>query len=128
MHVKNIAECSGTGQKYCRMLQWSILQYFRPALSYHLSFRTLFCLFLSGRLRPTSPYSKSAVQSHLTVLSSAALIICFASSLNKAFFIEPVCPLNCLGSEIRQMSRDMLFPTMWYFDMCRLRRACAASC
>ena len=25
------------GQKYCRMLQESILQYFRPSLSYHLS-------------------------------------------------------------------------------------------
>ena len=24
------------------------------------------------------------------------------------------------------MSHDMLFPTMWYFDKCRLRRACAA--
>ena len=40
-----------TGQKYCRMLQESILQYFRPALSYHLSLRPLFCLFLRGRLR-----------------------------------------------------------------------------
>ena len=39
------------GQKYCRMLQESILQYFRPSLSYHLSLRPLFCLFLSGRLR-----------------------------------------------------------------------------
>ena len=27
------------GQKYCRMLQESILQYFQPALSYHLSLR-----------------------------------------------------------------------------------------
>ena len=41
------------GQKYCRMLQgegeWSILQYFRHSLSYHLSLlRSLFCLF-SGR-------------------------------------------------------------------------------
>ena len=36
------------GQKYCRMLQESILQYFRPSLSYHLSLRPLFCLFLSG--------------------------------------------------------------------------------
>ena len=26
------------------------------------------------------------------------------------------------------LSRDMWFPTMWYFHMCRLRRACAASC
>ena len=32
------------GRKYCRMLQESILQYFRPALSYHLSLRPLFCL------------------------------------------------------------------------------------
>ena len=27
----------------------SILQYFRPSLRYHLSLRSLFCLFLSGR-------------------------------------------------------------------------------
>ena len=26
------------GQKYCRMLQESILQYFGPSVSYHLSF------------------------------------------------------------------------------------------
>ena len=39
------------GRKYCRMLQESILQYFRPSLSYHLSLRPLFCLFLSGHLR-----------------------------------------------------------------------------
>ena len=39
------------GQKYCGMLQESILQYFRPLLSYHLPLRPLFYLFLSGRLR-----------------------------------------------------------------------------
>ena len=39
------------GQKYCRMLQESILQYFRPSLSYYLSLRPLFCLFLSDCLR-----------------------------------------------------------------------------
>ena len=33
------------------MLQESILQYFRPSISYHLSLRPLFSLFLSGRLR-----------------------------------------------------------------------------
>ena len=38
-------------QKYCRMLQESILQYFQHSLSYYLSFRPLFCLFLSGHLR-----------------------------------------------------------------------------
>ena len=31
------------GQKSCRTLQESILQYFRPSLSYHLSLRPLFC-------------------------------------------------------------------------------------
>ena len=41
MQVKSIAECS----------EGSILQYFQPSLSYHLSLRSLFCLFLSGRLR-----------------------------------------------------------------------------
>ena len=44
------------GQKYCRMLKsiaecskGSILQYFWPALSCHLSLRSLFCLFSSDR-------------------------------------------------------------------------------
>ena len=41
MQVKSIAECS----------KGSILQYFRPSLRNHLSLRSLFCLFLSGRLR-----------------------------------------------------------------------------
>ena len=36
------------GQKYCRI---RLLQYFRPSLSHHLSLRSLFCQFLSGRLR-----------------------------------------------------------------------------
>ena len=39
MQVKSIAECS----------KGSILQYFRASFSYHLSLRSLFCLFLSGR-------------------------------------------------------------------------------
>ena len=44
MQVKSIAECS---KRAFWMLQESILQYFRPSLSYHLSLRPLFCLFLS---------------------------------------------------------------------------------
>ena len=46
MQVKSIAECS----------KESILQYFRPSLSYHLSLRSLFCLFLSGRFRQVLLY------------------------------------------------------------------------
>ena len=46
------------GQKYCRMLQESILQYFRPSLSYHLSLTPLFCLFLSGHFRQDLLYTE----------------------------------------------------------------------
>ena len=41
MQVKSIAKCS----------PWSILQYFRPTLSCHVSLRSLFCLLFSGPLR-----------------------------------------------------------------------------
>ena len=46
MQVEVIAECS----------KRSILQYFRLSLSYHLSSRSLFCLFLIGRLRQVLLY------------------------------------------------------------------------
>ena len=46
MQVKSIAEWSNR----------SILQYFRPSLSYHLSLRCLFCPFLSGSLRQVLLY------------------------------------------------------------------------
>ena len=41
MQVKSVAQCSNG----------SILQYFRPSLSYHYPLRSLFCLLLSGHLR-----------------------------------------------------------------------------
>ena len=52
MQVKNIAECS----------KGSILQYFRPSLSYHLSLRTLFCLYMSGRFAQVLLYMHSLRQ------------------------------------------------------------------
>ena len=36
---------------YCRILQENIMHYIRHSLSFHLSSRSLFCLFLSGRLK-----------------------------------------------------------------------------
>ena len=50
MQVKSIAECR------------SILQYFRPSLSYHLSLRSLFCLFLSGCFTQVLLYFQSVRQ------------------------------------------------------------------
>ena len=46
MQVKSIAKCS----------KGSILQCFRPSLSYHFPLRPLFCLFLSGSLRQVLLY------------------------------------------------------------------------
>ena len=85
MEVKSIAECSNIHSqkdpkfvfkiKYCLMeakedrkfvfktnnrlmqVKGSILQYFRPSLSYHLSLRSLFCLFLSGRFTQVLLYN-----------------------------------------------------------------------
>ena len=51
MQVKSIAECS----------KGSILQYFRPSLSHHLPVRSLFCLFLCGRLRQVLLYVKDGI-------------------------------------------------------------------
>ena len=48
MQVKSTAECS----------MGSILQYFRPSLSYHLLLKPLFCLFLSGRFTQILLYSQ----------------------------------------------------------------------
>ena len=48
---QTIAECS----------KESILQYFQPSSSYHLSLRSLFCLLLSGRLRLVLLYVKVTV-------------------------------------------------------------------
>ena len=44
------------GQKYCRMLKGSILQYFCPALSNNQSLENQFLVFLSGRLRQVLMY------------------------------------------------------------------------
>ena len=56
VHIKNIAECS----------KGSILQYFRPSLSYYLSLRPLFCPYLSGRLRQVLLCFLSGAQGKLT--------------------------------------------------------------
>ena len=51
MQVKSIAECS----------KGSILQYIRPSLSYHVLLNSLFCLFLSGRLRQVLLYAQMSL-------------------------------------------------------------------
>ena len=70
MQVKVIAECS----------KGSILQYFWPSLSYHLSLRPLFCLFLSGRLKQVLLYhsniKKKSQYSEYMILAQLSLRFC----------------------------------------------------
>ena len=57
------------GQKYCRMLPFkgSILQFFPPSLSYHLSSRSLYGLFFEWPLKTgfTLPKSQELVKPFL---------------------------------------------------------------
>ena len=79
------------GQKYCRMLQESILQYFQPSLSYHLSLRTLFSLCLSGRLRQILLYLKQSFSDkHLL---NEVLLPCLPSRLER----QSTCHVLCLS-------------------------------
>ena len=55
--------------------QWNILKYFRSSLSYHLSLRPLFCLFLSGRLRQVPLYLPCVIRFFSSRLCFVALII-----------------------------------------------------
>ena len=70
--VKSIAECSNG----------SILQNFQPSLSYYLSLRSLFCLFLSGRLRQVLLYTQMPLINAHADMSSGARGLFFCLSLN----------------------------------------------
>ena len=49
------------GHKYCSLLQGEHSAILRPSLSYHLSFRSLFCLFLSGHFTQVLLYLKELI-------------------------------------------------------------------
>ena len=66
MQIKSIAECNG-----------SILQYFRPSLRYHLSLRSLFCLFLIGCLRQVLLYGLSVILTLITLDISCTTFLQF---------------------------------------------------
>ena len=81
MQVKSIAECS----------KGSILQFFWPSLTYHLSLRSLCCLFLSGRWSMfycicLFPVSKNVLQPcKICTIYPAIQIFMFSSCLCKYF-------------------------------------------
>ena len=72
MKVKSIAECS----------KGSILQYFRPSLSYCLSLRYLLCLFLSGPVTQVLLYGQKPHMNTYVDVPSRARGLNFAPSLH----------------------------------------------
>ena len=61
--VESIAECS-KGKVLQNALQYfplELLQYFRPSLRFHLSFRSLFCSLLNGRFTQVLLYDKMSL-------------------------------------------------------------------
>ena len=72
MHVKSIAECS----------TWSILQFFRPSLSYQLLLRSLFCIFLSGRFTQVLLY----IIAKITIM----IVIRFSNKISAHFEVEEI--------------------------------------
>ena len=79
------------GQKYCRMLQESILQHFRPSLSYHLSLRPLFCLILSGPLRQVLLYMEAQIQPFSSCPLDSFTCILALSLMNLHARLHPLC-------------------------------------
>ena len=104
-----MAECS----------PWSILQYFRPSLSYYLSLRFLFCLFLSGQFTQVLLYIyiyASSVKSH----ASFALALDYARTVSK---ITIVPDKTFLTSTVADPNFIWPFvdwkPINWYFKICK---------
>ena len=97
------------GQKYCRMPPFAssiaecskgiVLQYFRPSLTYHLSIRSLFCLFLSGRFTQGLLYCED-----VTISRSSIFRLQIQSEYNNSnninkFYVEK--KLFCACSRVR---------------------------
>ena len=85
MEVKSIAECSNG----------SIQQYFRPSLSYHLSLRSLFCLFLS-----------------VAVLHKR-YCTCVSKKTDTCILLEPKYKRCRFSRQLKLTSSLNLFSSMW---------------
>ena len=82
MQVKSIAECSPC----------NILQYVLPSFSYHLSLRSMFCLFLSGHVRQVLLYILACIKRLATFVVMALVrdkFLCYTHLPLKPIFPSP---------------------------------------
>ena len=70
-----------------------MLQYFQPSLNYHLSLRSLFCLFLSDRLILSLP---KAIVVELTVHCQAPLQSQFKGTVDSCLLLNVIRGANLL--------------------------------
>ena len=91
MQVKSIAECS----------KGSILQYFRPSLSYHLSLRLLFCLVFSGRFTQVLLYAYMYTK-YMYLYSTHTKV----RQRNGRFAGGPIVIQNCMLYNVKSLSRN----------------------
>ena len=73
----------------------SILQYLRPSLNYHLSFRSLFCLFLSGS------FSRVLLYFHC-ILGFVWVSVCSVSLPRGAANRSMICDCGIFERKIKQ--------------------------
>ena len=88
------------GQKYCR------IQYFRPSFSYHLSLRSLFCLFSSGCI--VHIYIKEGLPFGILMQDNRLLIEFFKNLLQEVayfLFVLAMVRNSCTFSFIHVMFR-----------------------
>ena len=92
----------------------SILQYFRPSLSYHLSLRSLFCLFLSGRFTQVLLYCFliklmfSFTNTMLDLFSSAVTLKTRAMSPKpNQVFIIPKCYIQVVMFRMHSLVHEI---------------------
>ena len=111
------------GRKYCRMLHESILQYFQPSLSYHLSLRPLFFLCLSGRFRQVLLYATFIVSSNaLQSLKNdhQSHLLNKSSALHKNGFwfnISSDSYLQCVFFSVSNLLLNFISLRRMYIDM-----------
>ena len=85
MQVKSIAECSK-----------SILQYFLPSLSLHLSLRSLFCLFSSCCFTQVLSYRKFSTFTHVTQIGQLDQEVLVLIAYGSSCYLNIQGPVQCL--------------------------------